>query len=59
MEDFLIKEFPSLSSRGTYREILGKAADIEYAYEEEGVRIKFYLPKGQYATVFLEELFKT
>ncbi len=59
MEDFLIKEFPSLSSRGTYREILGKAADIEYSYEEEGVRIKFYLPKGQYATVFLGELFKT
>jgi tRNA pseudouridine13 synthase len=58
-EDFLIKEFPSLSSRGTYREILGKAADIQYTCEEEGVRIKFNLPKGQYATVFLEELFKT
>lgn len=56
-EDFRIKEFPSLSSRGTYREILGKASELSYKIEEGGVRLRFFLPKGQYATVFLEELF--
>lgn len=57
-EDFRIKEFPHLSSRGTYREILGKASDFSYSVIKEGVRLQFFLPKGQYATVFLEELFK-
>ena len=57
-ENFRIKEFPHLSSRGTYREILGKASDFSYKVEKEGVRLEFFLPKGQYATVFLEELFK-
>ncbi len=58
-EDFRIKEFPHLSSRGTYREILGKASDFSYSVVKEGVRLQFFLPKGQYATVFLEELFKS
>jgi tRNA pseudouridine13 synthase len=56
--DFRIKEIPSLSSRGTYREILGRATDFSYSIEEEGVRLKFFLSKGQYATVFIEELFR-
>lgn len=57
-EDFRMKAIPSLSSRGTYREILGKASKFSYSIEEEGVRLQFFLPKGQYATIFLEELFK-
>lgn len=57
-EDFRVKEFPSLSSRGTYREILARASDFSCAEEEGGVRLKFFLRKGQYATVFLEELFR-
>lgn len=56
-EDFKMKEFPSLSNRGTYREILGKASDFSYRTEDEGVRLRFFLPKGQYATVFIDELF--
>ena len=55
-EDFRMSTFPSLSSRGTYREILGKASDVSYSVEGEGVRIRFFLPKGQYATVFLKRL---
>jgi tRNA pseudouridine13 synthase len=58
-EKFRIREFPSLSNRGTYREILGKASDFSYAVSDEGTRLKFFLPKGQYATVFLKELFKS
>ncbi len=57
-EDFHLKEFPYLSSRGTYREIMGRVSDFSYTIEEEGIRLKFFLPKGQYATVFLTELFK-
>lgn len=57
-EDFHIKEFPALSNRGTYREILGKASDFSYKIEKEGIRLKFFLSKGQYATVLLEELFR-
>ncbi|MBU6998110.1 MAG: tRNA pseudouridine(13) synthase TruD [Theionarchaea archaeon] len=56
-EDFRLREFPSLASRGTHREIAGKAQDISYTCEEGGTRIRFFLPKGEYATVFLEELF--
>lgn len=55
--DFKIKVFPHLSSRGTYRQILGKASDVKYAVENEGIRIHFFLPKGHYATVFLKNLF--
>lgn len=56
-EDFKMKEFPFFSSRGTYREILGKASEFSCEIENEGVRLRFFLPKGQYATVFVEELF--
>ncbi len=56
-EDFHVKEFPVLSSRGTYREILARVSDFSCRTEEEGVRLKFFLPKGQYATIFLEEIF--
>jgi tRNA pseudouridine13 synthase len=55
--DFTIKAFPRLSSRGTYRQILGKASHVVYDLEKEGVKIRFFLPKGQYATVFLNNLF--
>ncbi|MBU7024583.1 MAG: tRNA pseudouridine(13) synthase TruD [Theionarchaea archaeon] len=58
-DDFRLREFPSLASRGTYREIAGKAQDISYTCEEGGTRIRFFLPKGEYATVFLEELFES
>jgi tRNA pseudouridine13 synthase len=41
-KDFRIKEFPHLSSRGTYREILGKTSDFSYRYTEEGINLKFF-----------------
>ena len=56
-ENFLLEELPALSSRGTYREIRGKVSDLSYTIEDEGIRLTFFLPKGQYATVLLDELF--
>jgi len=55
-DNFRIKEAPFLASSGAYRNILAGYKDLSYTFEEEGVRFKFFLYKGEYATVFLEYL---
>ena len=55
-ESFHVKEAPFLASNGAYRNILGSYKDISYSIEEDGARFKFFLYKGEYATVFLNYL---
>ena len=55
-ESFHVKEAPFLASNGAYRNILGSYKDIYYNIEEDGARFKFFLYKGEYATVFLNYL---
>ncbi|KYC46346.1 MAG: putative tRNA pseudouridine synthase D [Candidatus Methanofastidiosum methylothiophilum] len=55
-ESFRVREAPFLGSNGAYRNILGRYKDLSYKIEEEGVRFKFFLYKGEYATVFLKYL---
>jgi len=55
-ESFHVKEAPFLASNGAYRNILGRYNDLSYNIEEDGVRFRFFLYKGEYATVFLNYL---
>ena len=55
-ENFRVKEAPFLASNGAYRNILGGYKDLSYENEEDGARFKFFLYKGEYATVFLNYL---
>ena len=55
-ESFRVKEAPFLASNGAYRNILGEYKDLSYILEEGGTRFKFFLYKGEYATVFLNYL---
>lgn len=55
-ESFRVKDAPFLGSSGAYRNILGGYKDLSYNIEEDGVRFKFFLYKGEYATVFLDYL---
>ncbi|MCC7572901.1 MAG: tRNA pseudouridine(13) synthase TruD [Candidatus Methanofastidiosum sp.] len=52
-ESFRVKEAPFLASNGAYRNILGGYKDLSFSIEEEGARFKFFLYKGEYATVFI------
>ena len=58
LESFKVKGLNELNSKGTKRALFAPYKDISYDnIEEEGVfEIKFSLPSGSYATVFLDEL---
>ncbi|MFQ6089524.1 MAG: tRNA pseudouridine(13) synthase TruD [Candidatus Methanofastidiosia archaeon] len=56
--DFYIPSLPKLSSRGTYRELLGTFSDFSYELEKDSIKMNIFLSKGEYATVFLEEFFQ-
>ncbi len=66
LRDFIIKEFPELSSEGTERDAFAEANDfIMGALEEDELnpgrkksRLNFTLPPGSYATEFVRQLFK-
>lgn len=55
-ESFRVNQAKFLGSKGAYRNILGGYKDLSYALEEDGIRFKFFLYKGEYATVFLRFL---
>lgn len=55
-DSFRVKGAPFLASNGAYRNILGSYKDLSYNIEEGGARFKFFLYKGEYATVFLNYL---
>ncbi len=65
-QDFRLQEFPELASKGTYRrafadfrnfEILDLGED-DLNMTKNALDVKFDLPKGCYATVFLREIMK-
>lgn len=65
-EDFRLPEFPELRSEGTYRRAFADFRNFEVLEIDEDelnmtknkMRVKFDLPKGCYATVFLREIQK-
>ena len=59
LEYFKIKSIPFLSSRGTYREIIGRYENFNCKLENNKLFCEFFLPKGEYATVFIDQLVKS
>lgn len=65
-EDFRLQDFPELRSEGSYRRAFGDFRNFEVISIEEDdlnmtknkMSVKFDLPKGSYATVFLREVMK-
>lgn len=65
-EDFRLQDFPELRSEGTYRRAFADFRNFEVLEIDEDdlnmtknrMRVKFDLPKGSYATVFLREIMK-
>lgn len=65
-EDFRLQDFPELRSEGTYRRAFGDFRNFEILRVDEDdlnmtknrMTVKFDLPKGSYATVFLREIMK-
>ncbi len=56
---FKIKSMPELSSRGSHRTA---SLETEVSYEireDESIKFKFFLPKGNYATMIMREFMKT
>jgi tRNA pseudouridine13 synthase len=53
-EDFRVKHFPEIASKGTYRTLLAPLKDFNYA---DGI-FRFSLPSGSYATVAMAEFMK-
>ena len=58
-EDFVIPELPRCTSKGSRREILCPLKDIRYSIGDNGYRLDFSLPKGNYATCLLREFMKS
>jgi len=64
--DFIIRQIPELSSEGGERNIFIKIKDFKIIKQEkdelntnkEKITVKFSLPKGSYATVLIDLLFK-
>lgn len=63
--DFIIKEIPELSIEGSERNLFTEASDLklgnleddELNSEKKKIKIKFFLPKGCYATEFIRQNF--
>jgi tRNA pseudouridine13 synthase len=65
LDDFIIRPFPDLSTEGDMRNSTVKIKDLDIGFLEEDelnagrykTKVRFYLPKGSYATVALSYLF--
>ena len=56
---FRLPETPEIASRGAWRPALLPVPPLGMAVEGTGIRFRFALPKGAYATVLLREFLKT
>ncbi len=58
-EDFVIPGLPRCTSKGSRREIVCPLKNLESEINDEGYKLKFMLPKGNYATCLLREFMKS
>ncbi len=56
--DFIIPEIREISSKGRRRALVTPMKNFGYEVEKEGIRMRFELPKGCYATSLLREFMK-
>ncbi len=57
-ESFKIRSMPELSMRGSFRQLLSPFKDFSYSVAGEDAELKFSIPSGSYATIFLNEITK-
>jgi|SRR3989344_2956153 len=65
--DFIVKEIPELSIEGSERDLFAEAHDLELGdlesdelnSEKKKIKLKFFLPKGCYATEFIRQNFES
>lgn len=56
--DFIIKQIPELSCSGAKRDIFVKPQNFKILEKgEDKIRLKFFLPKGSYATEVIRQMF--
>jgi tRNA pseudouridine13 synthase len=63
--DFIIKGIPEISAEGGRRELYVKPTDLETAEKDDDelnkgkykIRLRFFLPKGSYATEVIKQIF--
>ena len=58
-EDFVIPGLPRCTSKGSRREIICPLKNLECEINEDNYKLKFMLPKGNYATCLLREYMKS
>ncbi len=58
-EDFVIPGLPRCTSKGSRREIICPLKNLDYEINEDNYKLKFMLPKGNYATCLLREFMKS
>ncbi len=56
--DFIIRQIPDLSREGSVRKVWCEVKELSIEKKGDNVLLKFFLPKGSYATVFIEALFQ-
>ena len=56
-EDFIIRPFPECIGETVYRKGFVEAEDFKIEFKKKTANVEFSLPKGSYATVFIESLF--
>jgi len=58
-ENFIVPGLPYCCSKGSRREIVCPLNGIEHNITDDGYSVKFFLPKGNYATCLLREYMKS
>ena len=58
-DNFIIPGLPHCSSEGGRREILCPVRDLSYEVSGNSYSLKFFLPKGNYATCLMREFMKS
>ncbi len=56
-KDFIIRQIPKISLEGEMRKAFVEVKNFEIKEEKDSVKLKFFLPKGSYATVVIKALF--
>ena len=56
--DFIIRQIPELSAEGGARRLFMDVKDFQYRVSGDTITLQFFLGKGSYATVLIQELFQ-
>lgn len=57
--DFILKQFPNMSLEGDRRSMFVSVSDLKIEGDKKKLKVSFSLPKGSYATVFIDYLMRS